>query len=97
MSYTIRHGLRQGSTDAAQMPTYKFQAGYIKALADNVGNVYIGGSSDVAIAGTTDNLTTGYELDAGDVLVLGKPGNLQNYWYITDNAGDDLIFFIEDF
>jgi hypothetical protein len=97
MAYTITHGLRQGSTDAAQMPTYTYQAGFIKALADNTGNVYIGGSSDVTIAGTTDNLTTGYELDAGNVFLLGKAGNLQDLWYITDNAGDDFIFWIENF
>lgn len=97
MGITRYHGLRAGSTDAAQMPTYHYQNGFIKALADNSGNVYIGSSSDVTIAGTTDNLTTGYELDAGQVFLLGAPGSLQDYWYITDNAGDDFIFFIEDF
>ncbi len=98
MAKAIYHGELPGSTDAIKMPAKKFQNGYVKAMIGNSGNVYIGSSSDVTIAnGSTDaDTTTGYVLDAGEVLELKTPGNLDDYWYICDNAGDEVIYFLED-
>lgn len=98
MGKTIANGNLAGSTDAVQMPAVRYQAGYIKAFASNTGNVHIGSSSDVAVSGTTDtNTTGGFTLDAGEVLPLGAPGILSEMWYISDNATDNLIYFVENF
>jgi len=97
---TIYHGEIIGSTDAAQLPNVQYRWGYIKAESGNSGSVYLGGSSDVAIAGSTDtNTTGGIELDAGDVLILDflpldDHHNLNELWYISDNAGDDLTYIV---
>lgn len=98
MPKLIYHGELPGSTDAVQMPVRKYQNGYVKAAIDNAGNVYIGSSSDVTIAnGSTDaDTTTGFPLDAGHVLPLGAPGDLSEMWYICDNAGDEVIYFVEN-
>lgn len=84
-----------GSTDAAQLPAVPYSWGYIKAARANTGNVYIGGSSDVAIVGTTDAAAkTGFELDAGEVLPLEGVGNLNDLWYICDNATDTFVYLV---
>lgn len=96
-SKTISHGNLAGSTDAVQMPDKPYQNGFIKAHPANTGNVYIGSSSDVALAGTTDtNTTGGFVLDADDVYILGAPNNLKELWYISDNATDHLMYLIEN-
>jgi hypothetical protein len=99
MTSAIYHGWLAGSTDSVQMPSKLFNYGYLKAKDDNTGNVYIGSSSDVSIAGTSDtNATTGFCLDAGEVFPFDTPGlplfDLANLWYISDNAGDDLTYIL---
>ena len=102
MAKVIYHGEVLGSTDAAQMPDVSYRWGYIKAERSNTGNVYIGSSSDVEKIGSTDtNTTGGFELDAGELIVLdylpvdGHP-NLNEHWYITDNATDDFVYYLID-
>lgn len=94
---TIRHGEVAGSATAAQMPDKPYQNGYIKAAADNAGTVYIGASSSVTAKNGSTDTTTGFPLAAGEVIVLGAPGNLNEMYYICDNAGDDFIYYLEDF
>ena len=92
---TIYHGWLHGSTDSLQMPDIKFNYGYIKGMTDNTGNCFVGSSSDVAIAGTTDtNTTTGFVIDSNEVLPVDGPMNLKDFWYICDNATDDLIYWL---
>lgn len=98
---TIRHGEIAGSTDAAQMPSNTYRWGYIKALEDNAGNVYIGSSSDVVVKSDSTTDGTGFQMDAGDVMVLDflPPDlhlNLNEHWYITDNSGDGLTYYLRD-
>jgi hypothetical protein len=96
MTKTIYHGNLAGSTNAVQMPHVTYQSGYIKAHPANTGNVCIGGSSDVVLSGTTDtNITGGWVLDAGDPYPLGAPGDLNELWYISENATDHLCYIIE--
>ena len=91
-----------GSTDAAQMPTQTYRWGYIKAESGNSGSVFIGSSSDVEAFGSTDtNTTGGLELDAGDVIILDMfppdlHSNLNEFWYICENAGDDFTYMLFD-
>jgi carbohydrate-selective porin OprB len=96
MAKTIFYGNLAGSTDAVRMPQKAYQNGLLKAHPANTGNVYIGSSSDVVLGGTTDT-AGGFPLDAGDVYVLGAPGDLNELWYITDGATDYLAYIIEVF
>ena len=98
MAKTFYHGLLKSSTDALQMPSKKFQNGWLKTMTGNSGNVCIGSSSDVTIVGSaTDNdIVSGLELDANQLFPLDTPGNLSDYWYIMDTSGDKLEYFLED-
>ena len=95
MIKSIAHDELAGSTDAVQMPNVPYSWGYIKAAKSNTGNVYVGSSSDVSILGTTDAAAmTGFELEPSAVMVVDNLGNLNNLWYISENAGDDLMYFV---
>jgi len=98
---TIYHGEIAGSTDAAQMPSVNYKWGYIAALEDNAGNVYIGSSSDVARKSDSTTDGTGLQLDAGQFIVLDflPPDlqlNLNEHWYICDNSGDGLTYYLRN-
>lgn len=80
-----------GSATAVQMPDIDCKAVVFKALAGNAGNVYIGGSGVTVADGTTDT-TTGFELDAGQETPLLPAFNLNQFYRICDNAGDDLTY-----
>jgi len=58
-------GERAGSATAVQLPVVAGSMVYIKAVASNAGNVYVGKSGVTKVDGTTDT-TTGYELTPGD-------------------------------
>jgi len=93
MTSQLACGEVAGSASATQLPDIKTKLCYIKALPSNAGNVYIGTSSSVtAAAGTTDT-TSGYALSAGQEMQYFGP-NLNLLYYICDNAGDDLNYFI---
>ena len=62
-----------------------------KAVGSNAGNVYIGGSGVTVVDGTND-ATSGWELAAGEETGWLPAGNLNEFYRICDNAGDDLVF-----
>ena len=103
MAKTIYHGELLGSTNSGQMPSKPYRWGYLKAALANAGYVCIGSSSDVALSGssTDTNATGGFQLGAGDVMVLdflpvdGHP-NLNEHWYITTNAADHVTYYLVD-
>jgi hypothetical protein len=89
-----------GSTTAAQMPSVSGSMVRFKARDDNAGNVYIGYSGVTKPNGSTDT-TTGFPLDAGDdsgwvpfSSAVTSGDNLNDFYYICDNAGDDLIYWV---
>ena len=88
------HGEIEGSAVAKQLPNIPV-AGTVKfkARATNAGNVYVGLSAAVTVAGSTQDVTTGFELDAGDELELSVT-NLNLLWIICDNAEDDLFYLL---
>lgn len=90
---TIKTGEIQGSATAAQMPSVTAVRVIFRAQQANSGNVYIGGSGVTKPDGTTD-ATTGFELDAGQTTewIPVPGGNLNNFYRICDNAGDDLTY-----
>ena len=81
----------QGSATAARMPDLTCRAVTFKAVSDNVGNVYIGGAGVTVPDGTTDT-TSGVEMVPGDWLQFNPTDNLNIYYYICDNAGDDMCY-----
>lgn len=89
----IACGELAGSASAVQMPDVKCSYVRFKAVGSNAGYVYIGGASVTKVDGTTD-ITTGLELDAGDDTGWIPCGNMNLFWRICDNAGDDLTYLV---
>jgi len=88
---TVKNGELQGSATALQMPDIDCRMVKFKAQKDNAGYVYIGRTGVTVIDGVTDT-TTGYELDAGDDTGWILTDNLNRFYRICDNAGDDLTY-----
>ncbi len=89
----IASGELQGSATAVQMPDILIRSVTFKADADNVGNVHIGGAGVTIPDGTTDT-TSGVELQPGDWLQFNQVSNMNLFWRICDNAGDDLTYLV---
>jgi hypothetical protein len=89
----VTTGEHAGSATAHQLPDIACSMVWIKAVGSNAGNVYVGASTVTVVNGTTD-LTSGFELDAGDVLGPLPLDNLSRLYIICDNAGDDIVYFL---
>ena len=82
------------STNAAATQFPAIQCSYIliKALAANTGNIHIG-LSGVTIADGATDVTTGYELDAGDELIVPlKNGNTEILYHINTAANGGFTY-----
>ena len=86
------NGELAGNTAATQMPTVACQLAKIKAHYDNAGRVYFGWSSAVTIVDGTTDTTSGLQLSAGEETGWIPVDNLNRFWRISDNAGDDLTY-----
>ena len=91
----IRCGELAGSTTALQMPDAPCKLVMFKASYDNAGRVYIGGSGVTKADGTTDT-TTGLQLSAGESSPWLPCLNVNQWYRICDNAGDDLTYIAMD-
>jgi len=80
-----------GSITEIQMPDIPCSVVKFKAVASNAGNVYVGAEDVTAVSGGTDT-TTGLELAAGESTGWLIIDNLNRFWRICDNAGDDLTY-----
>lgn len=88
------HGEIAGATSAKQLPSVAVSGTVkLKAQVDNSGDVFLGLSSAVTVAAGTEDITSGYQLDAGNEIELAV-SNLNELWIICDNAGDDLSYMI---
>ena len=87
----VKCGELQGSATALQLPDIPCVMVMITALASNVGNVYLGGAAVTKADGTTD-VTTGLELAPGKTTGWISVDNLNRFYRICDNAGDDLTY-----
>ena len=94
MAITHYTGELAGSVTAVQMPDVPCSRVRFKARSDNAGSVYIGVAGVTAPDATTD-ATTGFELDAGDDTGYLYAANLNEFYRICDNAGDDLTYLAE--
>ena len=81
-----------GETSATACPNITCDLVMFKAAAANGGNVYIGGTSGVTKKDATTDATTGFQLAAGDTTPWLPVTNLNLFWYICDNAGDDITY-----
>lgn len=82
-----------GSATALQMPNVPCKWIYFKALRSNAGNVYIGVAGVTKADGSTDT-TTGVELGPGEASPWIPVDNLNRFFRICDNAGDDLTYLV---
>lgn len=90
--YTVpATGELAGSITAAQMPNVACNMVNFKAVLSNAGNVYVGISGVTRVDGTTDT-TTGFELGPGDETGFIPVDNLNRFYRICNNAGDDLTY-----
>ncbi len=80
-----------GSAVAAQMPSVTCRMVKFKAATTNAGNVYVGLSGVTKADGTTDT-TTGLELAPGEDSGWLPCTNVNEFYRIADNAGDDLTY-----
>jgi len=81
-----------GTTLAQQLPDIRCSLVYYTALPDNLGGVYLGGSSDVTIANDTTNTTTGIQVDAGTSTPWLPIDNINKLYIICDNESDGLTY-----
>jgi len=88
---TVKSGEIAGSATANQLSNISCKMVRFKAVSSNAGNVYIGGAGVTKVNGTGDT-TTGLELlpneDTGWIPIT----NLNKFYIICDNAGDDLTY-----
>lgn len=90
---TVKSGEIQGGTTAAQMPDIPCVMVKFRALTSNAGDVYIGGLGVTVPDGETD-ATSGLELSSGDDSGWIPVENLNKFYMITDNNGDDLTYLV---
>lgn len=88
---TVTSGELAGSATALQMPSVACKMVKFKAVNSNAGNVYIGASGVTVVDGTTD-ATSGFELGAGEETGWLTVSNINVFYRICDNAGDDLTY-----
>ena len=81
-----------GTASATQMPSLICKLVNFKAQNGNAGDVYIGKTSGVTVAAGTEDTTTGFELAAGEETGFIPCNNINNFYRICDNAGDDLVY-----
>ncbi len=87
----VKSGEIQGSATAAQMPDISCRAVAFSADSSNAGSIFIGGAGVTIPDGTTDT-TSGLELQPGDMMQFVPVPNLNLFYRICDNAGDDLSY-----
>ena len=80
-----------GSATAVVMPSVACELVCFKAESSNAGGVYIGKAGVTVAAGTTTT-TAGFALEPGDVSPWFPVKNLNVFYRICDNAGDDLTY-----
>ena len=93
---SFKTGELAGSTSAAQCPNIPCQRLTIKALGANSGKLYIGATSGVTKKDGSTDITTGFELAAGESVTVYPQGqNMNTVYYISDNSGDGFTYLAE--
>ena len=87
----IKSGELQGSASALQLPNITCRMVMFIADNGNAGEVYLGGAAVTVGDGTTDT-TSGFQLKASAQTPWIPCSNLNLFYRICDNAGDDLYY-----
>lgn len=87
-------GERAGSATAVRLPQIAAKLVMIKAVASNVGNVYLGDASDTTVINGTTDTTSGYQLAPGETTGWIPIDSLGAFYIICDNAGDDITYMV---
>lgn len=87
----VQSGEISGSATAKQLPDIDCRLVYFVAPNSNAGDVYIGGAG-VTVPNGTQDATSGYELKASAQSPGFQVHNLNQFYIICDNAGDDLVY-----
>jgi len=88
---TVKSGELTGVVTATQMPDIDCRMVKFRAHNDNPTNVYIG-VSGVTVEDSTTDVTTGFQLDAGQETGWLLADNLNRFYRICDADGDDLTY-----
>lgn len=88
---TIATGEIRCSTQAEKMPDIDCVMVKFKARSGNSGSIYIGGSGVTVPEGNTD-ITSGFELAAGDDSGWLSVENLNKFYRICSTNGDGLTY-----
>ncbi len=81
-----------GNTSATRMPSKVCKLVNFKAQSGNAGKVCIGTTSGVTLSAGTEDETTGHELLAGEETGFWPCNNVNDFYRICENAGDDLVY-----
>ena len=84
-------GELQGAVAATGMPSVACRMVKFKAMATNAGNVYLGLAGVTKADGTTDT-TSGLELGPGEDSGWLPCTNVNEFYRICDNVGDDMTY-----
>lgn len=86
------HGEALVGLSAAALPQKRGRYCFVKALADNVGIIYLGNSASVTAPTGATNATCGIELSAGETLPYIPIKDLSEIFAIGTDAGDGLTY-----
>lgn len=81
-----------GNTSATVCPTVACRLVKFKALYSNAGFVCLGFTSGVTMPDGTTDATTGFELGPGDETPFLPCANMNEFYRISTNSGDDLTY-----
>ncbi len=87
----IYSGERAGSATAVQLASRTCRMVMFVATNGNASDVYLGGSGGMVAEGTTTT-TAGYELQPGAQTPWIPCKNLNQFFIICDNSGDDILW-----
>lgn len=83
-----------GETSATACPDIRGGLVMFKACSANTGDVYIGTSASATVKDGTTDVTTGFELAAGETTPWLPVTNLNIFHYICDGTGDDITYIV---
>ncbi len=87
----IYTGEREGSATAVQLASRTCRMVMFVAPNGNASDVYLGGAGVTKAAGST-TITAGYELQPGAQTPWIPCKNLNQFFIICDDAGDDILW-----
>ena len=87
----VQSGEIAGSATAVVLPTIACSMVAFSAFSTNAGSVWLGGAG-VTVANGTADATSGLEIEPGETTQFIPVANLNVFYIICDNAGDDLTY-----